>query len=172
MFCILPTTKLKSERYQTRSHKLDAGNIDKERIMSRISLLYILPSIGLLIAAPCQAETFYPPLHQPSTTTYPQHYGYGGVAATPVPIPRPIYHWRYPTRYGPSPVAGLPIPIPAPSQSTVPSTAVPRYSGYSGVAATPVPIPRPIYQWRYPTRYGPNPVGGLPIPLPAPYYGN
>ena len=156
----------------TRSLKLDAGSTDRERIMSRTLMFYILPSIGLLIMAPCQAEIFDPPVQGSFTTSYPRHYGYGGVAATPVPIPRPIYQRPYPLRYGPNPVAGLPIPIPVPSPSAAPSTTVPRYSGYSGVAATPVPIPHPNYQWRYPTRYGPNPVGGLPIPIPAPHYGD
>ena len=122
--------------------------------MSKILMFRILPFLGLLIMAPCQAETTYPPIQRPSAVSNPQYYGYGNVAATPVPIPRPIYERRYPTRYGPNPIAGLPIPIPAPAPSEAPSTADPRYSGYGGVAATPVPIPRPIYQRGYPWRYG------------------
>ena len=83
--------------------------------MSKMLMFRILPFLGLLIGAPCQAETAYPAIQRPPTTTYPQYYGYGGVAATPVPIPRPIYQRQYPRRYGPDPVAGIPIPIPGPS---------------------------------------------------------
>ena len=58
--------------------------------MSKMLMFRILPLFGLLIMAPCQAETAYPPMQRLSAAAYPQHYGYGGVAATPITIPRPI----------------------------------------------------------------------------------
>ena len=70
--------------------------------MSKMLMFRILPLFGLLIMAPCQAETAYPPIQRPSAVSNPQYYGYGGVAATPVPIPRPIYQRQYPRRYGPA----------------------------------------------------------------------
>ena len=161
-------------RQSQDSHSINLGaeNYDGEKIMSKMLMFRILPFLGLLIGAPCQAETAYPAIQRSPTTTYPQYYGYGGVAATPVPIPRPIYQRQYPRRYGPNHFSVLPVPIPGPSVGQ-PTTSYRQHYGYGGnVAATPVPIPRPIYQRRYPRRYGPNPVGGLPIPIPAPSYGD
>ena len=136
--------------------------------MSKILIFRILPLLGLLIGATCQAQTAYPTMQRPSNSTYPQHYGYGSnFAATPVPIPRPTYQRQYPRRYGSGPIGGIPIPIPRPTIEQ-PTRSYPQYYGYDGVAATPVPIPRPIYQRQYPRRYEPNPVAGIPIPIPRP----
>ena len=139
--------------------------------MSKILIFRILPILVLFIGATCQAQTAYPPWQRPSTSTYPQYYGYDGVAATPVPIPRPIYQRQYPRRYEPNPVAGIPIPIPGPTIEQ-PTRSYPQHYGFGGqpgnAVTTPAPISPPYYQRQYHRRYGPNPVGGLPIPIPAP----
>jgi len=92
----------------------DVEHSNGEKIMSKLLMFRRLPFLALLIMAPCQAETAYQPMERPSTTNYPQYYGYGGIAATPITIPHPIYQRGYPWRYGPNPVGGIPIPIPAP----------------------------------------------------------
>lgn len=139
--------------------------------MSKILIFRILPLLVLVVGATCQAQTAYPPMQRPSTSTYPQYYGYGSnFAATPVPIPRPTYQRQYPRRYGSGPIGGIPIPIPEPSIEQ-PTHSYPQHYSWGGgpnITATPPPISRPYYQRQYHRRYGPNPVGGLPIPIPAP----